>query len=190
MTLPADSLDEYLAFSGEELTEDELTITDNIDANRVMRRLRGIYRAIDGNRAVAEAETDRINNWEREVNAPLERQAVFFAASLKGFMTHVRDGSGGKIKSINLPAGKISTTATSAKWEVADKDAFTEWAKREGRTALFRVKHEPETLTVLKTHLTEDDEGNAILVATGETVPGVKVTAPEAPFNVTIKPTN
>ncbi|WIC89099.1 host nuclease inhibitor [Arthrobacter phage Ottawa] len=189
MTAPADSLDDFLAYSIEDdNTEAAITIEGDAQAAQIMRRYRAIQKRIAANLAVAEEETDRINAWEREVNAPLERQLRFFGSSLEGYMTLIRDRSNGKVKSISLPAGKITTTAKSEKWEVADKDAFTAWALNEGRTALYRTKHEPETVTTLKAHLTADEEGNAFLVATGEAVPGVKVTQPETPFTVSIKP--
>ena len=186
MTAPNTELDDLDDFVHEgELPEDCIVISDDPQAATIMRRYRAVQRKIAKNLEVAEQETDRINAWERSVNAPLEATARFLAQGLEAYMAFVRERSNGKVKSISLPAGKIGSTATSTKWEVANKAAFLQWAKESGRQDLIKVKEEPEGITALKQALAADDE-YAVDPTTGDTVPGLTIVKPEQPFTVKI----
>lgn len=187
MSAPETSLEEYLAtpFS-EELPETAPTLEGDADASATLRRLAILREQIAKNQYVADNETSKIQEWEREVNAPLERQAQFFESILEGYMRHVRDSTEGKTKSISLPGGAIKTTATQAKWEVEDQEAFIKWARAAQLTELYKVKYVAETVTALKAKFVDDGDGNVINPDGGELVPGLKINKPEQPYTIKI----
>lgn len=188
MTTPVEnSLESYLAIPfSEELPETAPSIDGDVEASATLRRLTILRESIAGNQAVADAETTKINLWEREANAPLERQAQFFEGILEGYMRHVRDSSEGKKKSITLPGGAIKTTATQDKWEVADQEAFIKWARAAQLVQLYKVKYVAETLTTIKSTFVDDGDGNAINPVDGEIVPGLKISKPASPYTIKI----
>lgn len=185
LTSPAISLDEYLAVPlDEELPETQPVLEGDVQASAALRRLALLRGRIASNRYVADNETSKIQEWEREVNAPLERQAQFFEGVLSGYMKHVRDTT--QRKSITLPGGTLKTTAKQPKWEVADPEAFIKWARAAKLTDLYAAKYVPATLPNIKKAFVDDGDGNVVNPNGGEIVPGLKITPPEAPYSVTI----
>jgi phage host-nuclease inhibitor protein Gam len=188
--MPDIDLSEFLTDSIPE--EGEIPRPDNDhEATVLLRRIGQIRKAIEEAKALAEAETSKVKDWERTVNAPRERQLQFFESLLASYMAHVRITSGDKIKSLNLPTGVVKTTAAQPKWEVADVQAFLAWAEQQERASDFyeEVK-KPATLGTLKKLLQNDGDGNIIDPSSGELVPGVSLTPPETPFTITINPAN
>lgn len=185
MTAPEISLQDYLDGDLTNL-EAEPTISGEGDATALLRRIANLRTRIRQNSILANDEVGKIRGWEREVNDPLERQAEFFESIVEDYMRYLRDSSDGKTKSLNLPTGKISTTAKQPKWEVEDLDAFTRWAL-EHNPDLIKLDYKPANLSELKKALVDNGEGEAVHPGTGDFVPGLAIKKPEQPYSVTIK---
>lgn len=187
MTATTTSLEDYLAVPfSDELPEVAPTIGGEAEASATLRRLAILREKIAVNQHVADNETSKIQEWEREVNAPLERQATFFEGILNAYMRHVRDASGDKTKSISLPGGTIKTTAKQPKWNVEDVAEFVKWARAQKLTALYEVRYVPATLATIKKTFVDDGDGNIVNPDGGELVPGLSITPPDAPYSITI----
>lgn len=185
MTAPEIDLDQYLEGDLPEV-DGVPTVAGEGDATTLLRRIKSIRTRIERNTALANDEVAKVRSWEAEVNAPLIRQADFFESIAKDYMRFLRDSSEGKTKSLNLPTGKLSTTAQQPKWEVEDLDAFTKWAL-ENNPDLIKLDYKAVPLKDLKAALVDNGEGEAVHPGTGDFVPGLKIKAPEQPYSVTIK---
>ncbi len=61
--------------------------------------------------------------------ARLRRPHTFLRSHLERYALAERDRTDGRVKSVNLPHGKISTTAAAARPVVTDPDAVVEWVE-------------------------------------------------------------
>lgn len=185
--MPEPSIEEYLSsVDYEEGDQSSVPMEGDADASVALRRLAALRRKIDANRALADAETTKIQDWEREVNGPLENQAQFFTQILEGYALHQRETTDGDRKTVKLPAGTLKTTEVKPKWTIDDAEAFIKWARAEKRKDLFRLEYKSEGIAKIKKAFLDDGAHNAIDGETGETIPGLKITPPEQPVNVTI----
>lgn len=186
MTAPEIDLDQYLEGDLPGDANGEPTISGEGDATLLLRRLNNLRTRIAKNAALAKGEIDRVRSWEQEVNGPLLRQAMFFESILEDYMRFLRDSTEGETKSLNLPTGKLSTTALQPKWEVEDTEAFVKWAL-EVNPDFLKFETKPVSLAELKKALVDNGEGEAVHKETGDLVPGLAIKAPEKPYSVSIK---
>lgn len=150
---------------------ERFTITDDGAAAWAMRKLRAIRSKQADNAKIAQDERDRIDLWLAEVNAPLDRDAMYFEQILTDYALRVRENPDDGRKSLNLPAGKVATRTSQAKWQV-DAEQFLGWA-RTSHPDLIRVKEEAD-LTKIKETLAVTPDGVAVSPE-GEPVPGITV---------------
>ena len=185
MTAPEISLEDYLDGDLTDLNA-EPNVASEGDATQLLRRIKNLRTRADQNSQLANDEVAKIRAWEGEVNGPILRQLDFFESLLKQYMRFVRDGSDGKVKSLNLPTGTIKTTAQQPKWAVDDVDAFARWAL-ENNPDLIKLDYKPVGVAELKKTFVDNGEGEAVHKPTGDLVPGLTITKPEQPYSVTIK---
>ena len=113
-------------------------VDDDEKAEWAVRKLARIRRKQSENKAIHDAELQRISEWLKTVNEALERDAAYFEAVLTPYALQER--SNGR-KSLVLPHGTVKTTAGRAKIEFESEDGFIEWAKTND-PELIRIKHE------------------------------------------------
>lgn len=155
-------------------------IFDDSAAAWAMRKLRSIRKRQDSNRIIAEDEIDRIQSWLDDVNGPLDVHATYFESILRDYAIRVRENPDDGRKTLNLPAGKVSTRPGSDRWEI-DADTFLPWA-RENHPDLIRVKEEPALSEIKAAILVESGTPHT---EDGEVVPGVIVNP--QPMSVSFK---
>lgn len=176
------TLNEYLNELDGPLPEEGAEITtDDTVASRLLRELSVLEKGIAANAATAERERAKITGWETRVNEPLQNKALWIRGQLEQYALHERRTS--DRKTISLPFGTLTTRPKDPVWEIGQE--FVDWA-RTSAPEFVRAKYEP-IRDIIKKTLVPDSEGNALDVATGVPVPGVKVVV-ETDYAATIKP--
>lgn len=155
-------------------------VDDDSAAAWAMRKLRAIRKRQDSNRMIAEDEIDRIQCWLDDVNRPLDDHAAYFEGILRDYALRVRENPDDGRKTLNLPAGKVSTRPGADRWEI-DADAFLPWA-RTNHPDLIRVKEEPALAEIKATILVDNETAHT---DDGEVVPGITITP--QPVSVSFK---
>ena len=145
-------------------------VDDDEKAEWAVRKLARIRRKQAENKAIFEAELERISEWLKTVNEALEGDAAYFEAVLTPYALQER--SNGR-KSLVLPHGTVKTTAGRPKIEFESEENFIEWAKTND-LELVRVKHEINK-KVLNDLITDDYQ---VISTQGEIIPGLKVVPP------------
>lgn len=118
----------------------------------------------------------RIGAWFDNAAKPLLATKGFMGAHLERFALQLREANP-KRKTLSLPAGKVGTTYTAPKVEIADDDAVVAWADEVGLAdEVVRVKREPK-VSLLREHVTiveravgitvVDEAGCAVKLADG-----------------------
>jgi phage host-nuclease inhibitor protein Gam len=151
----------------EEPVREAFVIDDDFKADWAMRKLASIRRKQDDNKAIFEAEVNRVQEWLETVNKGLESDAVWFESNLHPYALQQR--SEGR-KSVVLPHGTIKTTGGRPKIEFESEEKFIEWAKT-ANPELLRIKTEINK-KALNDLITDD---NQVISTQGEIVPEVKV---------------
>jgi phage host-nuclease inhibitor protein Gam len=145
-------------------------VDDDEKAEWAVRKLSRIRRKQAENKAIHEAELQRISEWLKTVNDALERDAAYFEAVLTPYALTER--SKGR-KSLVLPHGTIKTTGGRPKIEFESEETFIEWAKTND-PELIRTKHEINK-KALNDLITDDYQ---VISTQGEIIPGTKVIPP------------
>lgn len=171
MTTYPDLIHPLDAVTSDEQTRERFSIQDDGAAAWAMRKLRAIRAKQAEYERIAKDERDRIDLWLAGVNAPLDRDATYFEQILGDYALRVRENPDDGRKSLALPAGKIATRTSQAKWQV-DAEQFLTWA-RDAHPDLIRVKEEAD-LTKIKETLNVTADGVAVSPE-GEPVPGITV---------------
>lgn len=178
------SIEEYLDdIEYDPEAPETITMDGDDDAIKALRRLGSLRKRIEANQAIAQAETDKINEWEQEVNGPLRRQAAFFEGILEGWAVQQRQTA--ERKTINLPAGVIKTMPKQDQW-VIDPEKFADWAAKNEMKHLVKVELKPKATDIKKAFKASGD-GKAINPDNGEVIEGITLESPANPYNITIK---
>jgi phage host-nuclease inhibitor protein Gam len=175
------SINDFEIEEREELKE-SFRIIDDAGAVWAMRKLAVQQEQIQTNYDIADAETARIDQWLKKVNAKPQQSADYFTAILIEYARSQRAESGRK--SIQLPHGVVKSRVTNSKIKVEDVELFIKWAETNSLEDLVRIKKEP-AVSDFKT-VFEISGDKAVHVATGEIVEGV-IIAPES-INFSVEP--
>lgn len=200
---PDDALDEYLdpdhgppALIGRAPEFDRLRRfepVDDVDAEKVMRRLVTAHRRRRLILDQAEELLDPIIRWRDEALKPWDRRIAWLTDHLRLYAVKRRWKLGEKdpqAKTLKLPSGTVPTRRKDRTVDVMDADAFIAWAKATGRLDLIRQPDPPPPAPAkveIKKAVQIVEKGDDLLVVLdGEVVPGlvaldVDVTAEPAP---------
>lgn len=119
-----DDLDRYVGdFDG---GEEHGPTMDRDRANRILRRIRWRERERGQVVAVARAERDRIDAWERDRLETIDADVTAAERVLDGFMRAV--GAREHMRTLKLPNGELRLRPHRIKVTIEDEAAFTEWA--------------------------------------------------------------
>jgi hypothetical protein len=179
-------IDEFIANIDQTPGIDDGTgLSFRIDSDDVaawaMRKLRRLRRQQASNDQIANDEHDRITAWQTRVNRPLTDRARFFEGVLTDYAIRCRATD--DRKTIDLPAGKVSTRLGSPKWDI-DGETFIPWAEQFA-PSLLRVKTEPALADVKASFVDSIKQHGKAITDSGEVVPGITVNT-DVPMSVTI----
>lgn len=137
-------------------------IEDDGAAEWAMRRLAMAEEDLARIAAQADEWRKPIDEWQDHQARRPNSAAAFFRAHLEGYALRVQDASGGDIKTVALPSGKVGTRENPARMAVDDPTVLLEWAKehapqavaeRVPLTALKEVAAVAEVVTLAKVTL-------------------------------------
>lgn len=155
------SLEDYLTSSAtpEGFTYGEaFAINTDDEALWAMRSLAQAQRRIDEVKRQAQVEIDRINTWV-EANTTSNQSTVdYFDRILGDYLMRVREDEQDGRKSLSFPDGTVTSRISQPKVEVADLDAFLEWAEANGHGEWVRVKREANLAEIKKSVDFGEDE--------------------------------
>lgn len=163
------SLHEFL--DEQEQVNERFTVTNEQEANWVLRKIKSLEAKKADNIALAEAETAKIEAWLEMVNGQLEQDLEYFKGLLSAYATELRS-SDPKFKTLKLPNGKISFRKQQPKWNYDDK-ALIESLKVLERDDLIRIKEEPDKANIKKTFVIQGDQ--VIDPETGMIISGITI---------------
>lgn len=119
------------------------TITDAGSADWAMRHLAQAEAELAALAERATVWAVKIEAWFDTASSNPRRSADFFRAHLEAYALAQREESGGKVKTITLPSGKIATRPGSGpKVRVGDPEAFKAWALANPDHPAVRIKAE------------------------------------------------
>lgn len=142
--------------------------------NWALRKLAAIKAKENEVKQLADAERQRIAEWEQRELAGLERSKQFFEALIQEYAAEQRKNDP-KWKSTSTPYGKIRYRKQPSKWSYNDEELLN-YLKAAGRHEFIRVKEEVNKADLKKALVVK--EGRAIDPETGEVVPGITVEDP------------
>ncbi len=149
-----DDLDRYVGdFDGGE--EHEPTM-DRDRANRILRRIRWRERERSQVAAVAKAERDRIDAWERDRLESIDTDVAAAERVLEGFMRAV--GERERMRTLKLPNGELRLRPPRPKVTIEDTDAFLVWAQARVAQRLASALGPPEAdvFAMAPAHMVEE----------------------------------
>lgn len=106
------------------------TVTDDGAAEWAMRHVADAEREIGELRAQADEWTARIEDWFARKTRSAEARRAFMSAHLEAYALTLRAESGGKVKTVILPSGRVSTRGGGPRVVVYDEEAVLAWADR------------------------------------------------------------
>jgi hypothetical protein len=155
-----------------ELPEPIWQVDNDSKAAWAIRKLAGLRAHQEANKEIADVEIMKITEWRDNEDKHIDRQAAYFVSVLTQYALSERITK--DRKSIKLPRGTISTSATAAKWTI-DEKLFIPWAEKIN-SAFIRIKKEVALVAAKEGLIVLDDK--VLDPATGELAPGVTVTQP------------
>lgn len=159
-------------------------------ANYLLRRLLRLSENAEQVKATADAEVNRIREWQTDRTAVIAREQAWLERALEGFMREaVRTGSA---KTMHLPNGTLALRAPSARTVIDDELALLEWASTNAPEAVKVVRSVLKTPLVAATasQLKLGQEARpdgvevdlfTLVTEAGELVPGVHIETPTMP---------
>ncbi|KKM07768.1 hypothetical protein LCGC14_1730670, partial [marine sediment metagenome] len=129
------------------LVRDSFKIDDQGKANWAIRRISEARKRWGEVVDVAQAETERIENWLDKVQTKEERESEFFISLLKDYAHDELANSDGKSKSIPLSEGTLKFIKKQPKLHY-DENKLIEELESEGLEKLIRRKAEPHLVEI------------------------------------------
>lgn len=128
-----DLLEDLDAYVGQLDTEPEAPTMDDDLANRLLRRIRRQEITRGEVAAVAKAERDRIDAWERNRLEKIAGDVEGMERVLDGYMRAVKERR--KLKTLKLPNGELRIRPARTSTEIIDADAARAWLLERATTA-------------------------------------------------------
>lgn len=199
---PDEALDEYLEPHGPPASIDRMAEfdrirqfepTDDVAAEKVMRRLVVALRRKQQIQEQYEELVDPIIRWREEALKPWDRRTAWLSDHLRLYAVKRRARLGEKdpqAKTLRLPSGSVPTRRKERTVDVDNAEVFVAWAKAGGRLDLIRKPppsaDAPAKVEIKKAAMIVEKDGDLVPVIDGEIVPGlvafdVDVTAEPAP---------
>lgn len=175
------SLHEFLD-EQEQVQDNSFVVDDENKANWALRKIKQMKDQIDNNNALAQAEIDKIEHWNNEVNKQAQESIDYFTSLLTSYALNKR-AEDPKFKSLKLPNGRIGFRKSQPKW-VYDNDKVIETLEKANLTDFIRVKKEPSKADIKKAFDVAGDK--VINPDTGEVIEGITIETQADKFNVVV----
>jgi hypothetical protein len=157
------------------------------DAAWALARYREAQTLLAGIDQQAAEWTADVAAWRSKAAEPLARTLDFMGEHLRSYALALREQSGNKVKTVELPGGRIETTGHSRPRICVDnEEEFTVWVK-ENQAQAIKMKEEAKVSLLTFTVVRDDgaEWGKLTDPATGEIIPGVH--AEWAPTSAEVK---
>lgn len=178
-------LDEIEIEEVRQLPEEQKTqfeITDLGAATWAFRKIRSLEKKINEVKDVAQAEIDRINEWqEKEVNG-IQQSIEYFQSLLTSY--YIRGKETDARFKCSTPYGSVTSRKMQPKWET-NEETLLKWLKENEHTDLIRVKEEP-ALSDIKDAFKITDTGT-VVDGNGVLVDGITIIEQDAKITVKTK---
>jgi len=163
--------------------KERFQIKDKEQAAWAMRKLYKLEAEKAEVQRIAQAEIDRIKEWENGEVEQIEKQAEFFRGLLEEYHRKVI-AENPKQKTIKLPHGKLKIRAQQPAWKY-DNEELLKWLKQ-NRPELVKRKviESPDKVSLKK--IATIVNGRAVTFDSGENIPGVEIEEREAKFSVEV----
>lgn len=167
----------------QEGTEKEtFTVTDESSANWTLRKIKQRNNQIERNNSLAQAEMDKIEQWNKQENEK-EENGIDRLQSLLAEYAMNKKAEDPKFKSLKLPNGRIGFRKKQSKWNY-DEDAVVDALTKANLDDFIRVTKMPNKADIKKVFKVVD--GQVVNPDTGEILKGVTVEEQEDNFNVEV----
>lgn len=182
-------LAEFLAGEFDTPEDDETRERFVIDGDRTatwaLRKLAAARAEADRIKMLAQAEVDRVKEWERQALAGPGRDINFFEGLLGEYLRMLQ-AEGRAKKSYKLPAGTITSRKAPDVLEVTDEELFRDFAEGWNRLDLLHIKITPNK-KALKEAI---DEGVALIgflcgVTPERAIPGARIVEGDVSYGAT-----
>lgn len=173
------SLNEYLE-SQEQTEQESFKVTDDSAANWALRKIKHYQEQQEQNNALALAEIEKIEAWNKQENQKAQGSIDYFQGLLAAYALRKRE-TDPKFKSLKLPNGSIKFRKQQPAFKY-DDDLLLQSLKKSDRADLIKVKEMPDKTAIKKAFVLQDDR--LIDPETGEFVEGVTVERREDKFEV------
>lgn len=164
------NLQDYLD-EQEQVEKEAFTITDDRAANWALRKIGQMQKQIEDNNALAVAEIDKIEAWNKQENQKSKDGIDYFQGLLSYYALSKREADP-KFKSLKLPNGKIAFRKQQPKWSL-DEEKVIQSLKDANASDLIKVTEKPKLADIKKAFQVKD--GKAIDMETGEVVEGITI---------------
>lgn len=177
------------AISAAELAESQeekerFRVTGKDSANWCLRKMRALKAEIEDNNRIAREEIERIQRWQEQVNAPLQRSIEYFESLLEEYhrALYAEDP---KVKTIKLPHGTLKMRAQQPEFK-RDEQVFLEYLRKSGRTDYIEIIEKPKWGEYKKIVEVAMDGCTVVDMQTGEIVEGVTAEQRPPKFSVEV----
>lgn len=136
----AEQLDEFLEL---DVPDDGVvfTVSDDDEANRLLRAVRRLERERDRIDTLFTAELDRLSKWRAGASTTIEGKLSRLTSTLDAYM-RARHRDNEKVKTIKVPNGELRIRPRQPRLVVDDVDTFSAWleANEHGALVEYTVK--------------------------------------------------
>ena len=171
---PDEALDAFL--SEGVLGGDEQPLGSDPLATAVMYRMTRAMTEADRIKAAADAQRERIAQWEADALRPVLNEAQRCDELLVSYYQALLRENPKLPKTYPIPGGTISRRKGVDKVEVVDESAFITWAQDNAPQALSNPKPRP-LVSELKGAMWDHTDDGKVVSPDGQPVPGVAVVA-------------
>lgn len=176
------SLHEFLD-EQEQVQEDSFVVDDENKANWALRKIKQYKDKIDNNNALAQAEIDKIEQWNNEVNKQAQESIDYFTSLLTSYALN-KKAEDPKFKSLKLPNGRFGFRKSQPKW-VYDNDKVIETLEKANLTDFIRVTKAPSKAEIKKAFDVVGDK--VVNPDTGEVIEGIEIEPQDDKFNLAVE---
>lgn len=156
----------------------EIAVFDDASAEMLLRRIRE-----------ADEQYEKMEAWyafQLEKAKTIRNRTVEWAErGLRAYLDMVPAKKSKTQISYELPGGKLVLKQQEPKYENPDEEATVKWLKESGKSGYVKVKETPNWAD-MKKDMKVKVVGDAVCTEDGEVIPGMKATAREPKFTVTL----
>lgn len=175
------SLQDYLE-QQEQTERESFTVTDDQQANWALRKIKQAQQKQEANNALALAEINKIEEWNKSENEKAQTDIDYFQGLLAGYALQKRNEDP-KFKSLKLPNGRIRFTKQQPQWKY-DDETVLQALKDAELNDFIQVTETPKKADIKKVFNVVGD--SVINPDTGEIIEGITIEEREDKFGVVI----